>query len=198
MYAIRDNQNTEALRVRSRTIPVHSDSSPVGFFIGANMKKIPLTQRQYALVDDKDFEWLSRWGWYAHKTSGGGFRAGRSISVKGKRRMLYLHRVIMNAPAGFDVDHINHNQLDNRRCNLRVATHAQNLWNSKKRKGCSSKYKGVYWAKRDNRWSAAIESEGKRYFLGNYKDEIDAAKAYDKAATKYFGEHANLNFERKE
>lgn len=109
---------------------------------------------------------------------------------------LKMHRMIMNASKGFVVDHINHNGLDNRKANLRLVTNAQNSYNRPcfKKKGSPSQYKGVYWSKRDNKWQVQISCKGKVKTIGQFKDEIQAAKAYDKAAKKYHGEFAYLNF----
>jgi hypothetical protein len=100
-----------------------------------------------------------------------------------------MHRLIMNAPIGYDVDHINHNGLDNRRCNLRVCTRTQNQANSKPRKK-SSKYKGVSWSNSENKWRAFIRINGKGKTIGRFDSELDAAEAYNNEAKKCFGEFA--------
>jgi len=151
------------------------------------MKKIKLTQEQFALVDDADFERLSGSKWYALKTGYGGFCAAR-----GRKPTILMHRVIMDAPKGVDVDHINHNTLDNRRDNLRLATRSENNRNQRPRLGCSSKYKGV--SLENGRWVASIELNYRRR-LGSFDLEVDAAKAYDKAARALFGKFAYPNFE---
>jgi hypothetical protein len=101
----------------------------------------------------------------------------------------------MNAPEGMVVDHINHNGLDNRKVNMRLATRAENARYSRKTKNkFHSDYKGVYYIKRVKRWRARITFEGKTMYVGEFKDEKSAGKAYDRAAKKYFGEFACLNF----
>jgi len=107
-----------------------------------------------------------------------------------------MHRVIINAPRHLLVDHINHNGLDNRKANLRTATIAQNNVNraSYKTKNSPSKYKGVYWSKRDKKWQVQICHNNKRKHIGQFDNEIQAAKAYDEAAKKYHKEFAVLNF----
>jgi hypothetical protein len=103
--------------------------------------------------------------------------------------------MIMKAEPGKFRDHINHNGLDNRKANLRQATRAQNCWNKRKQKGShSSKYKGVSWLSREKKWQARIQANGRKIFIGSFKNEIDAAKAYDRAAKKYYKEFASLNF----
>ena len=92
------------------------------------------------------------------------------------------------------IDHINDNGLDNRRSNLRICSQSQNLMNCRKPKTLfSSKYKGVSWVQKHKRWKVSIAFKGKRKYIGHFLSEIDAAKAYNKAAEKYFGEFARLN-----
>jgi hypothetical protein len=107
-----------------------------------------------------------------------------------------MHREIIRTPRHLVVDHINHNGLDNRKANLRPATRAQNNYNRLiiKRKDSSSKYKGVSWKKEYKKWQAQIYVNGQFKFLGYFEDEIQAAKAYDEAAKKYYGRFACLNF----
>jgi hypothetical protein len=106
-----------------------------------------------------------------------------------------MHRCIIKVPPGMVIDHINHNGLDNRKANLRIATHAQNSRNTKKqRPKTASQYKGVPWNSTLKKWRAQITLNGKRISLGCFEDEIQAAKAYDNAARKYHGAFAALNF----
>ena len=107
-----------------------------------------------------------------------------------------MHREIMNAPAGLLVDHKNRNPLDNRRANLRLATHSQNMQNRGKfRSNATSQFIGVCLVKKTGKWKAQIKHQKKYIFLGEFDSEIDAAKAYDAAAIKYHGEFARLNFQ---
>jgi hypothetical protein len=106
-----------------------------------------------------------------------------------------MHRRIIKVPDGYVVDHINHNGLDNRKANLRPATRAQNNRHTKKvNKKSRSKYKGLYFHRRDRVWYARIMANGERHHLGSFKDEVETAKACDKAARKYHGQFAGLNF----
>jgi len=100
----------------------------------------------------------------------------------------------MQTPKGMVVDHINHNGVDNRRVNMRNCTTMQNAWNSKPEKGATSPYKGVSWCKAMRQWEVAITVKGKRRQIGFFEDEIEAAKAYDRAARQHFGQYAYLNF----
>jgi len=106
-----------------------------------------------------------------------------------------MHRQIINAPDNLVVDHINYNGLDNREANLRLATRRQNnLHVIRTMNPGSSKYKGVSWHTWKKKWSVKITTHGKTIHLGDFKDEIQAAKTYDKAAKKYHREFAALNF----
>lgn len=156
------------------------------------MKRIPLTQGKVALVDDKDFKELSRYKWCAAKTRYNTFRVIRT--EKGTTKTIYMHRQIMGFPKKMHVDHKNHNTLDNRRDNLRVCTNSQNHQNRLSHKNSISKYKGVCWLKTQKKWVAGIELNGRKTHLGCFTDETEAAKAYDEAAKKLFGEFAHLNF----
>lgn len=159
------------------------------------MKKISLTKNKVAIVDDEDFEYLNQFKWYATFSSGN-YYAIRGVTIeKHKQRGLTMHRVIMNAPNGVMVDHINHNTLDNRKENLRLCNNTQNQQNRILiSKHTTSGFKGVTWHKRDNKWTAAIRVNGKRIYLGYHNTAEKAAHAYDDAAKKYHKEFASLNF----
>lgn len=157
------------------------------------MKKIALTQGKFAIVDDVDYERLAVHSWCIFNSSNTQY-AQRGHKAKGKCHTILMHREILNAPNGMLVDHVNGNGLDNRRCNLRLATESQNHFNQRKqKKRTSSRYKGVYWHKRDNVWVVRIQTEGKGMYIGSFKNEQEAALAYNEAALKYHGEYANLN-----
>jgi predicted CoA-substrate-specific enzyme activase len=161
---------------------------------GYPFRKIKLTEGKYAIVDPQDFYWLSNFDWCA-KEYRGCFHAVRFNNQGGNEPMIIsMHRQIMNFPAGLLVDHKNNNGLDNRGENLRPATCSQNNCNKAKRKNTSSRFVGVSFDKRRQRWVAYINHNGKRIWLGWFDSEIDAALAYDAAARKYHGEFARLNF----
>ncbi len=160
------------------------------------MKKLPLTQGKFTLVDDADFDWLSQWKWHADETRYGGFMAARhrkGDQWKGRGK-LRMHRVITDCPCGMQVDHKNHDTLDNRRDNLRICTGRQNQQNQQPQQGKTSQYKGVSFYKATKCWMAYIKHRKKKYHLGCFTNEIDAAKAYDEKAKEFFGEFACINF----
>jgi hypothetical protein len=110
-------------------------------------------------------------------------------------RQVKLHRLLLDAPPGTHVDHINHDTLDNRRENLRVVTAQQNQANSRKIITGDSCFKGVCWHKQSNKWRAYIAVNRRQISLGLFDDEVMAAQAYDRAARERFGEYANLNLD---
>lgn len=156
------------------------------------MIEVPLTKGKVALIDDED-AWITQWKWHYSNHRGG--RAQRCIRTDGNKKIIYMHRVILNAPDDLQVDHINHDRLDNRKANLRLCTNSQNNMNRTKLGGCSSKYKGAYRAKRlrGNIWQSQIKLNGKSKNLGYFSSEEAAARAYNQAAQEHFGEYAMLN-----
>lgn len=157
-------------------------------------KKIPLPNGIFVIVDDEDYDFLMQWKW--HVRSGGYVIREHHLGfVKGirKRKRIYMHRVINNTPDSLETDHINGDKLDNRRINLRNATRHQSIINRGSVSGSSSKYKGVCWRKDHHKWRAKIRINKKDINLGSFTSEIDAARAYDRAAIKYHGEYARLN-----
>jgi len=153
------------------------------------MKEIPLTQGKVALVDDEDYERVSGYKWHA-------FHAGRTWYARRGNGGPLMHRMILRlAKSTPSIDHINHNGLDNRRENLRICSQKDNLGNRRKTLSpTSSQYKGVSWFSRSGRWCARIGPNSKSgSFIGYFDDEADAARAYNEAARKRWGEFALLN-----
>ena len=161
------------------------------------MKKIELTQGVCAIVDDCDYEELRNYKWCAARSNGDkrcrAVRIGRTPS--GKRRLVFMHRQILGLtdPRVF-TDHVNHNTLDNRRCNIRKCNNAENQCNQLVRQGGTSRFKGVSWSKQHKNWQSNIRRNKKAYYLGGYSDELKAARAYDRAALIMSGAFAHLNF----
>lgn len=156
----------------------------------SEFKKIQLVSGGYAKVSPSDHPRLSKYRWHKRKDDG---YASRTEYKDGKFKTIRMHQEIINIPEGFVTDHINRDRLDNRRCNLRKATRSQNTANSKMPSTNTSGYKGVYYRKEQNRWRASIRVDGKLMSLGQYGSAEDAAKAYNDAALKHFGEFAFLN-----
>ena len=153
------------------------------------IRLLPLSKGKFAIVDSDDYEELNKVKWYVQKSEG-----YYAICRRGGKT-LWMHRVIMNAPEDKKVDHRNHNGLDNRRENLRLANNSENNRNRRKMRGrFTSKYKGVFWDKNRKKWLARIYVNGKLKHIGCFDDEIEAAKAYDEAAKKYHGRFGCLNF----
>ena len=153
-------------------------------------KRIKLWWGKWAIVDAEDYGRLSKYKWCA--VDGGRSWYAKTFGRDGT--VLSMHRMVLDAPKGLIVDHIDHNGLNNRRSNLRLCTRKQNNYNKRPRKGCSSKYKGVSFCKKRNRFRVFINYNKKQYYIGVFKDEIEAAKAYDRKAREFFGEFAYLNF----
>jgi hypothetical protein len=156
---------------------------------------INLTKGYYALVSDEDSD-LSDFNWYY---LGIGY-AARSIGGRKLKSMVYMHRVILERVLGRPldtkehVDHIDGFKLNNKRDNLRPCNQSQNLANYGLPTHNTSGYKGVGWFKRDKCWRAYITVNGQHMHLGLFDNIIDAARKYDEAARRYFGEFARLNF----
>ena len=155
-------------------------------------KHIPLSQGRFSIVDDEDYEMLlnlSKWIFCA------GYAASleKTNQPKPRYRFISMHRLIINAPQGYVVDHINGDKLDNRKENLRICTHSENLKNQGKRKANTSGYKGVFWHTRMNKWIAKLYSDRKCIHLGYFDCRIEAAKAYNNGALKHHGQFANIN-----
>lgn len=156
-------------------------------------REIPLTRGLAALVDDADFDALAQFNWQAMR-NGATFYASRGDYRDGKTHRVSMHRTIMGEPKGMVIDHINHNGLDNRRSNLRVCLHKENLRNHTPHAGVTSPFLGVNWEPRYNKWRAQIRVNGKKTHIGHFDNEDDAARAYDAAARIHHSEFANLNF----
>lgn len=160
------------------------------------MRRIKLTQGQFALIDDIDFERISQYKWHAVKASNKhSWYANTNIWIKkdGKkiRYSLRMHRFLLNTPKGKVVDHINGNGLDNRRENIRICDQKNNVCNAIAHRNSISKYRGV--SLQSGKWKVQIQINKKKIHLGYFDSEEEAAQVYNKAAKKYHGEFARLN-----
>ncbi len=158
------------------------------------MRVIPVNIPNGFLMDGEDYPIILG----RHLTLSGGGNGQRYVYVVAtwpSRSNVALHRLVMRAPKGMQVDHINGDRLDNRKSNLRLVSAKQNrrnmaTWSTKK----SSKYKGVHFCNTTNKFKARIVVDYKKKFIGSYDDEVAAALAYDAKARELFGQHACLNF----
>ena len=157
--------------------------------MNANEIELPLTQGFTCIIDADDFPEISKHHWCYDK----GY-AMRTIYVGGgKTKCLYLHVHILGKKSGLEIDHINGNRLDNRKINLRHVTRRQNIHNKVSNRNSSSKHKGVYWHSKDKKWVSQIKIDGRKFHLGTYATESDAAWVYNVWAESLFGKYARLN-----
>lgn len=160
----------------------------------ATDKQIELTQGKTAIVSAEDFEYINQWKW---SYDGHNHCAVRSETIKKdgkyKSKSILMHKLIMETPKGMDTDHINGDRLDNRKSNLRICTHRENMCNRKQSKANKSGYKGVSWDNKYSKWVTRIRTSEKYMHVGYFKDKLSAAKAYNEAAKKHHGKFAKLN-----
>lgn len=175
------------------------------------MKEIPLSKngkhfgKYVALVDDEDYDELIKHNWHVRICSKSHLYAVRYKKINGLKLLIKMHRQILSVKdKKILVDHKDHNGLNNQRSNIRICNTSENLKNCRKKSNTSSKYLGVYLStcKRVRKngnlyfrqsWVASIRVNKKKKFLGSFSNEIEAAIAYNLAATLYHGEFANLN-----
>ena len=149
------------------------------------MKELELTNGQFAIVDDEDFDELNQWKWT--------FSKGYAIRCDKFGNSIYMHRAVNKTPTGMQTDHINQNKLDNRKENLRASTRSQNMANVTTCSHNTSGYKGVSFHKNRGKWRAYIRVNKKQISLGMFTSKEIAAIAYNEAAKVYFGNFAKLN-----
>lgn len=156
--------------------------------------KINLTQGKVALIDDEDFEKVSKFKWCAWR----GDKIWYALScIPGSdpQKFVRLHRLVVGAKDGEEVDHINYDGLDCRKGNLRRCTKSQNGHNRERYRCNTSGFKGVFNRRNGekNPFIANITFNKKRFYLGVYAKAEDAARAYNESAKKYFGDFARIN-----
>lgn len=175
---------------------VPSVNLPTGIENG-KVREISLTQGKVALVDEKDYDRLSKHKWYAAKSTYT-FYAQREVRINGTRLTISMHREILGLIHGDGriPDHRNRDGLDNRKENLRIVTYSVSVYNRNMLRSNTSGFRGVNWCwyHQINKWRARIQVGRKMIHGGYYLDPIDAALAYDNMAIKYFGNDAILNF----
>lgn len=163
------------------------------------MKKIPLSQqgkhagKYFALVDDEDYQNLSKYNWSVFNQNKKIKYAARKIRVNKIPKILFMHRIILRCPPNLFGDHIDGDGLNNQKYNLRIATKQNNNSNKTKLLRNISGFKGVGYRKDIKKFSARICFNYKEIFLGYFNTNVEAAKAYNKKALELFGEFANIN-----
>ena len=158
------------------------------------VKAITLPTGQRVIIDAEDYDKVSGYARsYKKGTREGVAYASTTKMRNGKRKSYLIHRVIMNAPKGLEVDHINGDGLDNRKQNLRLCNKSQQTANTGLNRCNTSGYKGVSFCSRENKWRSYITHNSKFRSLGYYETKEEAALAYNEAARGYFGEFAYQN-----
>jgi hypothetical protein len=166
---------------------------------GYPFRRIRLTEGKFTIVDPPDFYRLNSFDWLCSGRDDNLYAARVIRTPTGRLNTILMHKEILDAPPGLLVDHTNTDSLDNRRSNLRLATPSQNSCNSRRDKSKTlSRFRGVSFSKRKQKWFAAIRANGRKLWLGYFDSELSAAKAYDRAAIQYHADFARLNFSRDE
>ena len=158
------------------------------------MRLIPLSKGYSAMVDDEDFDSVSKYNWSAYKVGDTIYAARKTSSKFGKRETVFMHRFIMGNKKGDPrIDHKDRNGLNDTRENLRDVTGSQNQMNAIANSNKTSLYKGVFYRKENKKFRASIMLNGKVFRLGYFASDADAGRAYNKKAKELFGEFSRLN-----
>lgn len=168
-------------------------ASPSGLFILTKLRRhmqdfIETQEGIRVLIDTEDHPKLSRYKWKVKR------EGSRQYAVCAKPPFTRMHRMVLQPKRGEIIDHANGDGLDNRKCNLRICTPSQNMYNRKVNRNNITGFKGVSIDKKTGLFLAAIQKDRKSIKLGLFDNPFKAAKAYDAAAKEMFGEFANLNF----
>lgn len=177
-------------------IPMEIDSATGAAMVPLSGKKF---SGEFALVNPEDFLEVAQYSWHGLEVTKG--RSGRPLVYAASKAVLrltgsqYLHRYLLGVTdPQVKVDHENHNGLDCRRINLRLTTNQQNQFNRRSNVGSTSQFKGVHWDPRKKRWRVRPKINGKYVHIGNFTDEVEAARAYDEAVANFQREFSNPNF----
>lgn len=154
------------------------------------MKKYIQFKHGTAIIDEQDFDRINQYKWHSVDVDGSG-RIYAACSIKGKTT--YMHRMVMGAQAGEEIDHIDRNGLNNSRQNLRFVTSSQNKLNQSKRSDNTSGHKGISWCPDREKYQVYINIDRKRKSLGRYKTLEEAIYVRDQAAKAHYGEYAREN-----
>jgi hypothetical protein len=171
----------------------HQRKAGIKASMNEEVRRVPVKGGYEAIVNLEDYEAVKQFIWFSKNDPRNKY-ARATPTKNGVQGHIYMHHLILPKKKGIVVDHINGNGLDNRRCNLRYATQAQNSSNSRPFQRSKSGFKGVSWATKRQRWFVSIAADRRRYFLGEFLDKVEGAKAYDKAARILHGVYAKLNF----
>jgi hypothetical protein len=144
----------------------------------------------FAVVDDEDYEALKDYRWWLHKDPSHPIGYAQGQRKRGEK-IVYMHRLISEAVEGMVVDHRNMNSLDNRRCNLRVASHSESQHNKLAYRNNKSGYKGVFRDSFTGKWTTSINLNGKTVFRKRCNSLEDAAQIYALMSYIYHGEFSN-------
>lgn len=163
------------------------------------MKLIKLTQNKVSLVDDEDYNFLMGFKWYAYKHCNTYYARTNIQCLSGKRATIYMHMLVLDRMLGYEEgvsvsDHKDRNGINNQSYNLRRVS--RNLNSHNKKISGKSKYRGVSWHKRSNKWQSRIGTDGVEIYLGMFDNEQDAAHVFDEAAREIYGDNAVLNFKK--
>ena len=165
----------------------YSDLVPimVVLWYDISMKTIPLTRGKEAVIDDADYELVSKYKWHYN-----GRYAVHTTYIDNKKVNIWMHRLIMDTPKGLFTDHINFDRLDNRKSNLRIATKSENMHNRPAQTNNTSGHKNIYFDKSRKLWAVEVKVQGKKTHIGRYKDIADALIARNEAYKDIVGEFA--------